>query len=335
MNLIAHAAVIGVTQNFPLPLHVKLPSSQREGVVEHDFPQTIDDDRRNIHIDVTDSTVYTVTFSEYGEVDFTQIPAMTEVFEQTIEAINEALLWSKVNDQAGTSSRFMRQIGRLDVKCFFVACPEDLVIGWLNPLFSMDRAAMSQATNMFRGARFLAQPSTHPVPPILRRMMGSVDLLNLGFYTESFVTLFALVDDLVQEVTKAGMSKKGLSAPEQRDALRAIKEERLKHFLTTLAKLCDWQSLAEADADLFDALMKANSLRNNIMHGSARLSRKQATDHGQALLSTISWLMTNPFGYVIPPVPLLRLAQINFNILPVNSEPVDQNANEHVSDPEG
>ncbi|MGH8010785.1 MAG: hypothetical protein ACREQ3_27675, partial [Candidatus Binatia bacterium] len=141
--------------------------------------------------------------------------------------------------------------------------------------------------------------------------------LNLGFHTEAFITIFALVDDLAQEVIKAGMSKKRLGEVEQKDALRAIKEERLKHFLTTLTKLCDWKSLQEENPDHFRDLMKANRLRNDIMHGSTKLNRKQATNHGQVLLDTIAWLSTNPFGYAIPRIPPLRLAQVGFQPVPL------------------
>lgn len=319
-DLITHIAILGVGQALPGSLRVKLAGPSKECVVAHAFPESIDDPRRGIKIDVTDCTVYTVTHLACGDADLTQTAVLTDIFEQTLEAISEAITWAKVNDQAGTVSRFVRQVGRLDVKCFFVTGPDDVVVAWLNPLYRSDRAALAAMANMLHGARFVAQPATHPVPPIVRRLMGSVDLLNLGFHTEAFITLFALVDDLVQEVIKTGMSQKGLGEDEQEDVVFAIKEARLKRFLTTLVKLCDWKSLQEEDPDLFRALMKANRLRNDIMHGSVRLSRKQATDHGQALLSTIAWLSTNPFGYAIPPIPPLRLAQLEFGPVPLLPE---------------
>jgi hypothetical protein len=319
-DLITHTAILGVSQVVPGPLQVKVTAPPAECVVAHEFPDTITDPRRGIAIDVTDCTVYIVNHLDRGDADLSQLGTLTEIFEQTLEAISEAIIWSKANDQAGTVSRFVRQVGRLDVKCFFVAGPNDEVYGWLNPLYQAHRNALAFRAQLFQGARFVAQPTTHPLPAVVRRLMGSVDLLNLGFHTEAFITLFALTDDLVQEVIKAGMGRKGLGAAEQKDALRAIKEERLRHFLTTLAKLCDWQSLQEAEPDLFRDLMKANSLRNKIMHGSARLTRKEATDHGQSLLTTIAWLTTNPFGYAIPPIPPLRLAQIGFSPVPLLSE---------------
>lgn len=64
------------------------------------------------------------------------------------------------------------------------------------------------------------------------------------------------------------MTKKGLSSAEQKDLLRSIKEDRLRLYLTQLAKLCDWKSLEEENQNVFKRLMKANSLRNDVMHGS-------------------------------------------------------------------
>jgi hypothetical protein len=146
--------------------------------------------------------------------------------------------------------------------------------------------------------------------------MSSLDLINLGFYTESFINLFSLVDDLTQETIKAGLTSRGLAIKEQTQLLRAIKEERLKLYLCNLSKLCGWNSLEEENDALFQRVLKVNTLRNNIMHGSRRLQRSETIEASNSLLSLIDWLRTNPFGFLIPDFPLLKVAEANFLILP-------------------
>jgi hypothetical protein len=102
--------------------------------------------------------------------------------------------------------------------------------------------------------------------------------------------------------------------------LRAIKEERLKHFVGNLTKLCDWQSLSDFDSKLYERLLAANTRRNNIMHGSTRLYREQTIESSNTLLEVIGWLRTNPFGYSIPRLPLLNLASGEFFIAPIESD---------------
>jgi hypothetical protein len=105
--------------------------------------------------------------------------------------------------------------------------------------------------------------------------------------------------------------------------LRAIKEERLKHFLGNLTKLCDWRSLSEDNQQLYDRLLKANTLRNGIMHGSVRLYRTETIDASNTLLEVIDWLRGNPFGYSIPKFPLLTLAEGEFFIVDIPDDQTD------------
>src|SRR5205085_7125112 len=134
-------------------------------------------------------------------------------------------------------SPFIRQVGTTDVKAFFAQGASDTLVGWVSPAFTFDREAAAMMAGFLSNMIVSNGPATNPVPQITRRVMSSLDLVNLGFHTESFVNLFSLVDDLTQEVIKAGMVKRGLSEVEQIGMLRAIKEERLKVYLCSLAKL--------------------------------------------------------------------------------------------------
>ena len=249
-DLVANVAVIGRVQLMPGILPVRLENPQVECLVAHAFPNNIEEPKRGIKIDTTDCTVFTVTHRDRGDLDLTLISNVQLVFEQSLAAISEVSIWTKAGDVVGEMSSFIRQIGTTDVKVFFAQDANDHLVGWHSPAFTFDRKAAAMMAGLMSNMIVSNGPSANPFPPITRRVMSSLDLINLGFHTESFVNLFSLVDDLTQEVIKAGMTKRGLNDDEQKGLLRAIKEERLKVYLCNLAKLCGWQSLEEANKEL-------------------------------------------------------------------------------------
>ena len=250
-DLIANVAVIGRVQLMPGILPVKLENPLVECLVAHAFPNKIEEPQRGIEIDTSDCTVFTVTHLNRGDIDLSIIKNVQEIFEQSLSAISEVLIWTKSHDLVGKMSSFHRQIGTTDVKAFFAGSSNDQLVGWLSPAFTFDRNAAAMMAGFLSNMIVSNGPASNPTPPISRRVMSSLDLINLGFYTESFVNLFSLVDDLTQEVIKAGMKNRGLSEDEQKRLLRAIKEERLKLFLCDLSKLCGWKSLEEENNELF------------------------------------------------------------------------------------
>jgi hypothetical protein len=323
-DLITYSAILGQTQLMPGVLPVKTINPSGECLVAHSFPNVIKDEKHNIEIDVSDCTVYTVTHIGKGNMNLMLPANANELLEQALQAISEITVWSKSMDQVGDTSAFTRQVGRLDLKFFCVEAPSDKLIAWRNPLYWANREGAGMMAGLLGNMKVQNGPAANPIPYVVRRIMGSLDLVNLGFYTESFVNLFALVDDLTQEVVKAGLSKKGISPQQQNSLLRAIKEERLKLYLTNLAKLCDWKSLEEENPEHFKKLMKANQLRNDILHGPMRMLRQEALESGNTLITTINWLRTNPFGYVIPEFPIFKIAEVEFHLLdPTKKEKSD------------
>lgn len=294
-----------------------------ECLVAHGYPPKLIDPRRKLELDVTDCTLFTVTHRGKADLDFSSPAAAADIFEQALQAISEVTIWNKALERTGKVSSFLRQVGRLDAKYFFVEAPDAKLIGWRNPLFWSDRQAAQMMAGILANMVVNNGPSANPIPGVTRRVMSALDLINLGFYTESFVSLFSLVDDLTQEVMKAGMAKKGLDPEQQKSLLRAIKEERLKHFVGNLAKLCDWRGLSDDNEHLYDRLLKANTLRNGIMHGSTRLYRGQTIDASNTLLEVVDWLRGNPFGYAIPGFPLLTLAEGEFFLVDTPDEQAD------------
>jgi hypothetical protein len=316
-DLVANLAVIGRIQIIPGILPVSFQEPNVECLVAHSFHNKILDPEHGIEIDTSDCTLFTVTHIGQGAVDVGSEEVIKEIFERSVVAIGEVVIWAKAHDRIGKMSTFTRQIGTLDVKAFFVMSDDKRLVGWLNPAFSFHRDAAAMMSGFLSNMIMSNGPSANPIPPIARRVMSSLDLINLGFYTESFVNLFSLVDDLTQEVIKAGLVKKGLNDDEQKGLLRAIKEERLKIYLCNLAKLCGWQSLEDSNKDLYGSVVKVNTLRNKIMHGARRLSRGQSIEASNVLLLLIAWLRSNPFDFKIPHFPLLQIAQPQFSIIPL------------------
>jgi hypothetical protein len=328
-DLVTHAAVIGRFMLMPGIQPVSLAQPKGDCLVAHSYPERIEDPRRSLSLDVTDCTLFTVTHVGRGEDDVESRTMVEEVMEQAIQAVSEVTIWNKVQEVVGTTSSFSRQIGRLDLKYFLIEGSHDRVVAWHNPLFSTDRAGASMLAGLLANMIVQNGPSANPTPAIIRRVMAALDLINLGFYTEAFISTFALVDDLTQEVMKAGMAKKGLDAEAQKGLLRAIKEERLKQFLGNLAILCDWQSLESANEKLFKELMAANGRRNRIMHGSARLTRGETLESINTLLKAIDWLRTNPFAFPIPGFPPLIVAEGEFAVLPITPPHAEPSATSH------
>jgi len=319
-DLVCSVAVLGRVQLLSGIYPVEFKEPDIRCLVAHAFPKNITNPERGIEIDVTDCTVFTVTHVGQGGIDIGATKEIKKIFERSISAISEVTIWIKTKDKIGKMSSFTRQIGTVDVKAFFAQGADERLVGWLNPAFTLHRDAAAMMSGFLSNMIVSNGPAANPVPPITRRVMSSVDLISLGFYTESFVNLFSLLDDLTQEVIKSGMAQKGLSEEDQKSMLRAIKEERLKIYLCNLAKLCGWKSLEEENKGFYKKLVKVNTIRNKIMHGSRRLSLEEVVGSSDVLLDLFDWLRQNPFGYQIEELPLLRVADPSFLIIPIKEK---------------
>lgn len=267
-------------------------------------------------IRVADCTLFHVEHLGWGSEDINSVSESERSLERTLTAINECLRYCKAIERLQTSASFARQVGRADVKLFVVVRKDDKQIVWANPVYRL-RAPFS-FTQQFLSRRYSSQIAENPLPPVVKRAMACVDLFNLGFYTEAFITLFSLVDDLTQNVVKAGLEQRGLSAGEQKDLMMAIKEARLERYLNLLMKVAGGKSLLQ-DQPLLSARLKiANSTRNDVMHDSTRIERQQAAEHIDTLLDVINWLRGNAFNFAIPPFPVLAPARSEFHLLDPN-----------------
>lgn len=285
--------------------------------VEPLWLEALKDAKRGLDIPAADCTTFRVIHhSRPWPITIDESIAST-LFDDALSAISEVLLWFKKTMQ-GPAAQHARQVGRVDVKFFSIAGDADgSRLAWLTPL----RRPPQAIHNIFPRIRMTNGPAFSPTLPDVRRFQASVDLWNLGFFTESFITGFALLDDIVQDVLRSGLMQRGISRNETNELLRAVRENRLQRYLTGLMTLAGWRNLAEDDPEMFGALLKSNRLRNDIMHGSARLSGVDGLEHLATLRSVLGWLAANPFGRLVPPLPPIDVVMPDFILLEEQEEP--------------
>jgi hypothetical protein len=247
----------------------------RELLVGHDWAPKIVDEAHSLEVDTSDCTVFKVRHLGASS-DELSIDILTQLLDDSLEAISEILVWERAHEIARRVSPFSRQVGRVDVKLFAVDGPQGARAIWLSPVYE-NTADSLHGMGAFLGNMVISNGvAANPLPSEIRRVMAAIDLLNLGFFSEAFLTCFSLCDDLVQRVVAAGMASRGLAPADQKAMLRVINENRLHIFATQLMKLCGWVGLDEHDSSLLKSLDRVNRLRNQIMHGSLRMTRNDA-----------------------------------------------------------
>jgi hypothetical protein len=303
-GVIVHCAVIGRHGSLPIETECEINGSFVR--VGHKYAKQLQHSHAGLKLDVDVSDCTTFRLIHYGknlDLNSPDAEAILEILDDSLLAISELILWQRLHTQVGEHCNYQRRIGRIDVKFFGVEKEGKLRIVWLSPLFNNLQIQLSSFGNMFTNAIMINGPASSPTTPDLRRLMASIDLINLGFFTEAFVTAFALLDDLVQRVVSGGLLAKGFSSKENADFIRAIKEERLNHYLNSALKLCGWVNLRDENPTLNAKMLKVNALRNKVMHGDRELLRSESLEGVGVAWTLIDFLRNNPFGVPITGMP--------------------------------
>jgi len=142
-----------------------------------------------------------------------------------------------------------------------------------------------------RGTTSLAVPhiGTNTLP-VARRYVRCFELLEHGFYSESLIVAFSILDDEVQKMLDSLLEKRGLKSIKERDDLiRGIKDRRLYVYLGAMLQLCAGKDLKTLWKDSEKAMEWLNKKRNNIAHGGERIGYSIAA---QAIFVCIKTLVT-------------------------------------------
>jgi hypothetical protein len=307
-DVVARLAVIG--------RHAMMPSIKpyelagRLILVGHAYREKIVDPGHDVEVDTADCTIFTVTHREVADqFDVDDYQQAMALLDDSLVAISEVILWERANERMGKSSPFQRRVGRVDVKFFSIDGETASDVMWKNPLYFTNLDGMSMMASFLGNMVMTNGPAASPLPADAKRIMSSIDLVNLGFFTEAFVAAFALLDDMVQRVVAGGLEAKGFAEKEQSDFSRSIREDRLNNYLNRVVKLCDWTALEDVDSELNKKMLKTNRLRNSVMHGDRELARAEALEAISVIVRVIDHLRGNPFGVQIVGFPPLRPAE--------------------------
>lgn len=285
-KLTTYVAVLGHVTMMPGRKKAKVGPRGAECIVAHKSAPKIVDDALGLEVDTSDCTIFVVTHLWEDRESFSPTQEhLLAVLDEALLAISEILTWEKAQDVVRRVSPYARQVGRLDVKYFFVEGEGRSMAVWRNPAFWASDEARAVMSGFLDNLLVTNGPAENPLPSDLKRVLAAFDLLNLGFFTEAFITLFALADDLVQRVVRKGLEQRGLDENQQKDILQSITEMRLRRYLTSVMTLCGWESFDDANPDDFKTLMKANRLRNQIMHGDRRIDRQEVLDSMTGIFS--------------------------------------------------
>ena len=307
-NVVARVAVIG--RQTLMPSIKPVVVGGRDQLVGHTYTEKVIDPAHELEYDVSDCTVFTVTHvGRSADFDVDDAGQALDLLDDSLRGISEVVLWERAHERMGKSSPFQRQVGRVDVKFFSIDGERASAVVWANPLYFTDLSGMAVMANFLGNVVMTNGPASNPLPPDAKRMMSAIDLVNLGFFTEAFVAAFALLDDLTQRVINGGLETKGFSVKQQQSFTRAIKEERLDHYLNNVTRLCDWVSLEDWNVDANRDVLKVNSMRNGVMHGDRELGRGEALWTLNVILKAIAFLRENPFGVPVTEFPPLRPAE--------------------------
>lgn len=285
---------------------IKKPEMNIECLIGFGHHKNLVDEELKLELPIEECTLFTVQHSNHKVEKLKDNNFADELIENSIFAISETMIWNKSIEKVGKDSRHIRQIGRIDIKYCVISSNNKLELIWQNESITKNKHFMKMASCLFPNMIIKNGPTANPVPYISRRLLSVMDLINLGFYSEAFISSFSLLDDLVQEVVKAGLEKKGMEEKKQKELLRAIKEDRLNHYLNNILPLCDMKAMDKENEGLYKELKKKNTLRNNIVHNSKIIERKECLESTLIILNSILWLRQNPFGYKIPEFPILQ-----------------------------
>jgi hypothetical protein len=113
--------------------------------------------------------------------------------------------------------------------------------------------------------------------PTGRNFVRCFELIEHGYYTETLIVAFAILDDQVQLALHGLLDSKGITEErERKQFLLNIKDNRLKSYLGPVLKLLLSKSIFEMWPDSVEALKWLNKERNDAMHGGYHANRYSA-----------------------------------------------------------
>ena len=121
-----------------------------------------------------------------------------------------------------------------------------------------------------------------------RTLSRAKDLVHLGFFNESLIIAFNLLDYCVQKTIKSLMTNL-TSDQEKEQLLRQIKEQRLKIYLGPLFKTLTGKTFYD-NKITENNLDKLNSKRNKIVHDGQNCTYEEVCESLKTIFNVIQGL---------------------------------------------
>jgi hypothetical protein len=125
------------------------------------------------------------------------------------------------------------------------------------------------------------------IPYSWNALNKAVDLLELGFYNESLIVGFNLLDFCVQETLKQNMQN--LEPEEKKLILRKIENQRLETYLGVFLKLITGRNVFNENLTIKD-LRELNKFRNNIIHAGKNSTYHESAKYLQTIYKIVKSL---------------------------------------------
>ena len=122
----------------------------------------------------------------------------------------------------------------------------------------------------------------------------ALDLLELGYYNESLIVGFNLLDYCVQETLKRNMQN--LTNEERNFIIRRIETQRLETYLGVLLKLTTGRNIYNNSLTEKE-LKRLNNFRNNIIHAGQQSTYHETSQHLQTIYKIIKSLNNFNMNY--------------------------------------
>jgi len=310
--------IVGVVGHHPVMMGIHPINIDSNEILLRTFNTECIKKDNSFEISTSECTCFEIQIKTQEDLHLDDTHHLEKLFDNTLSYINHYILTYKVSDLTQKTTPFNRQIGRVDVKMILFCLNGEEKVAWLNPIFKINKFAQNMMSGLFPNMIVNNSFTLNSVNPITKRMLSSFDLLNLGFYTESFISAFSLLEDLIRELTTTILNNQNITSSQKKKFFEGFRSGFLKNSVTVMTKISGWESLSETDQQLYSDFCNLINTRNNILHNNIQIGRNKAIIYLGVVIRVIDWLRKNNYGYDIPNFPLL--APINIEYFKIQDE---------------
>lgn len=308
------------TIKLSMVIGIKAPLAERDYII-NDFTITISYDfslphfkLNNISLGQRRATFVEVTWYDDGEKIKNQLTGSSTRGDhlrpvlKALDSVNKLFLSFNLQWVGHSYSSGVRTVGSDDVWMRYCSINNQIISG-LN--MSRDIFPSSEDGDVVSITEKIIPHIKKDTFPVARRFIRCFELINHGFYAESLIVSFAILDDTIQTMLHAQLEKKGMTDKKQREALlRGIEKNRLKIYLGQLLYILTDLILDDIWKNSSVAIEWFNRIRNKIAHRGLIVKHGDASKAIYVSIKTLTILSENNLIDFELPSQMYRQAQI-------------------------